>query len=209
MTGQADWNPGGGRSSRGLHVRTPLPRPRAERQALSRPPGPGPAQKEPCSTSRPQAWGSVARTLRRGVPHAPATPERALRSLRLLSSRDSPVAPATTSSGPELRPQCTSSATGLPGLWPPRGLPPGVREGPCRPASPLDQEAPAVSSPHPASVPAGGFQRVAVLSPSRMGVGRRVPRSAGGRGSAGLGGASDSRVHPTIGSPHLRRGLSL
>lgn len=157
--------------------------------------------------SRPQAWGSVAHTLRRGVPHAPATPERALRPL--LSSRDSPVAPATTSSGPELRPQCTSSATGLPGLWPPRGLPPGVREGPCRPASPLDQGAPAASSPHPASVPAGGFQRVAVLSPSRMGVGRRVPRSAGGRGSAGLGGASDSRVHPTIGSPHPRRGLSL
>lgn len=54
-----------------------------------------------------------------------------------------------------------------------------------------------------------GISGVAVLSPSRMGVGRRVPRSAGGRGSAGLGGASDSRVHPTIGSPHLRRGLSL
>lgn len=39
MTGQADWNPGGGRSSRGFHERTPLPRPRAERQALSRPEG--------------------------------------------------------------------------------------------------------------------------------------------------------------------------
>lgn len=187
MTGQADWNPGGGRSSRGLHVRTPLPRPRAERQALSRPPGPGPAQKEPCSTSRPQAWGSVARTLRRGATHAPATPERALRPL--LSSRDSPVAPVTSSSGPELRPQCTSSATGLPGLWPPRGLPPGVREGPCRPASPLDQGAPAASSPHPASVPAGGFQRVAVLSPSRRGWGGgcRARRGAGAaRGWVGL-----------------------
>lgn len=193
---------GGGRSSWGLHGRTPLPRPRAERQALSRPEGTllhvaatglglrGTHFEKRCATR--------ARHPGEGAPVSASAQQPGLAS----------------GTGHDLLRTGVASTVhklsdGAPRALATRGLPPWVREGPCRPASPLDQGAPAASSPHPASVPAGGFQRVAVLSPSRMGVGRRVPRSAGGRGSAGLGGASDSRVHPTIGSPHPRRGLSL
>lgn len=172
MTGQADWNPGGGRSSRGLHVRTPLPRPRAELQALSCPEGTllhvaatglglrGTHFEKRCATrTRHPGEGAPVSAQQPGL--ASGTGHVLLRT-------------GVASTVHKL-------SDGAPRALATRGLPPGVREGPCRPASPLDQGAPAASSPHPASVPAGGFQRVAVLSPSRRGWGGgcRARRGAG------------------------------